>query len=46
MMKINKKSNQMNINNNEFNIILKPHQKSLIYKALQIDGNFNNKEFK
>ena len=46
MMKINKKSNQMNINNNDFNIILKPHQKSLIYKALQIDGKFNNKEFK
>ena len=33
MMKINKKSNQMNINNNEFNIILKPHQKSLIPKS-------------
>jgi len=37
MNKITEKSPSLNITNNTFKKILKPHQKSLLYRALQID---------
>ena len=46
MLKIDKNSKQIEISKKFFNIELKPHQKSLIYKGLQLDGKFKNTEFK
>lgn len=42
---LNEKSPSMNIPENEFNIIFKPHQKALLYKALKIDNDYKNKPF-
>ena len=44
MEKLNDKSPSLDINNNTFKIILKPHQKALLYKALQIDEKFKESE--
>jgi hypothetical protein len=44
MEKLNEKSPSLTIKNNTFKKILKPHQKALIYKALQIDENFKDGE--
>ena len=42
MEKLNEKSPSLDINNNTFKKILKPHQKTLLYKALQIDEKFKD----
>jgi hypothetical protein len=42
MEKLNEKSPSLDINNNIFKKILKPHQKALLYKALQIDEKFKD----
>ena len=44
MEKINEKSTQLKINDNIFKKKLKPHQKALLYKALQIYEKFKNSD--
>ena len=44
MEKLNEKSPILTINNNTFKKQLKPHQKALLYKSLQIDEKFKNSD--
>ena len=46
MNKININDKLLEIDDNTFNIILKPHQKALVYKSLQIDNTFKNQKFR